>query len=303
MNLFGRNHQRCLTSLLGLLLGLTACTATKTQPAVGQAASPAPTSILLLGCNHLAGLHKPDNPNSDMLAPKRQAELAIVLDQLQRYRPDGILVEELPERQAQVDSLYQLYRQDKLDLRTLLGGRSEVYQLGFALGKRLGLARIQCVNAPGGTSQSILHQGQNIELYEQATTRWRAFAAPIDQQLLAGTSTVSQYLRALNSPTVVQQLHTLVYNTPARVTNGTLKPDPMVDAAFINPKYVGAELTSVFYNRDLKVYSNIVTTQLATHQSRQLLIIGVRHLGSLQGIFSTDPAYRLVDAAPYLGRK
>ena len=299
MNLFGRYRRRCLTGLLGLMLGLTACTATKSQPAAG----PTPTSILLLGCNHLAGLYKPENPNSNMLAPRRQAELATVLDQLQRYRPDGIMVEELPERQARVDSLYQLYRQDKLDLNALPGGRSEVYQLGFALGKRMGLARIQCVNAPGGTSQSILHQGQNIELYEQATTRWRAFAAPIDQLLLAGTSTVSQYLRALNSPAVVRQLHTLVYNTPARVTNGTLKPDPMVDAAFINPRYVGAELTSVFYNRDLKVYSNIVTTQLATHQSRQLLIIGVRHLGSLQGIFSTDPTYRLVDAAPYLGRK
>ena len=301
MNLLGRNHQRCLTSLLGLLLGLTACTATKNQLVADPAASPAPTSILLLGCNHLAGLYKPDNPNSDVLTPKRQAELATTLDRLQRYRPDGILVEELPERQGQVDSLYQLYRQDKLDLNTLPGGRSEVYQLGFALGKRLGLARIQCVNAPGGTSQSILHQGQNIELYEQATARWRAFAAPIDKQLLAGTSTVPQYLHTLNSPAIVQGLHALVYRTPARVINGILKPDPMVDAAFINPKYVGAEFVSVLYNRDLKVYSNIVTTQLATRQSRQLLIIGVRHLGSLKGIFSTDPTYRLVDVASYLG--
>ncbi len=302
MNSLGRNHPRCLTSLFGLLLGLTACTATKNQPVADPAASPAPTSILLLGCNHLAQLYKVDNPNSDMLTAKRQAELATTLDRLQRYRPDGILVEELPERQGRVDSLYQLYRQGKLDLNTLPGGRSEVYQLGFALGKRLGLARMQCVNAPGGTSQSILHQGQNIELYEQATARWHAFSAPIDKQLLAGTSTVPQYLRTLNSPAVVQGLHALVYRTAARVINGTLKPDPMVDAAFINPKYVGAEFISVFYNRDLKVYSNIVTTQLATHQTRQLLIMGVRHIGSLQGIFGDDPAYQVVDAARYLGR-
>ena len=71
MNLFGRNHQRCLTSLLGLLLGLTACTATKNQLAADTAARSAPTSILLLGCNHLSGLYKPENPNSNMLAPKR----------------------------------------------------------------------------------------------------------------------------------------------------------------------------------------------------------------------------------------
>jgi hypothetical protein len=257
---------------------------------------------LVLGSNHLAQLFKADNPNSDVLTPQRQAELALVCDQLQRYRPDGILVEELPERQARIDSLYQLYRQDKLDLNALPGGRSEVYQLGFVLGKRLGLARIHCVNAPGGTSQSILHEGKNIELYQQATARWREFAAPIDKQLLAGTATMQQYMRALNDPATVNQLHALVYRTPARVTDGTLKPDAMVDAAFINPHFVGAEFISVLYNRDLKVYSSIVTTQLATGQSRQLLIMGVRHVGSLQGIFRDDPAYHVVPAAPYLGR-
>ncbi len=302
MNVFSRYHRRGATFLLGLLLGLAACSTTKNQPAASAASPSAPTSILLLGCSHLAQLYKADNPNSDVLTPKRQAELAAALDQLQRYRPDGILVEALPERQAALDSLYQRYQQGRLDLKTLPDGRSEVYQLGFVLGKRLGVARIQCVNAPGGTSQSILREGQNIALYEQATARWRAFAAPIDQQLLAGTFTMPQYLRALNDPATVRQLHTLVYRTPARVTNGTLRPDPMVDAAFINPKYVGAEFISVFYNRDLKVYSNIVTTQLATGQKRQLLIMGVRHVGSLQGVFGDDPAYQVVETARYLGR-
>ncbi len=66
---------------------------------------------------------------------------------------------------------------------------------------------------------------------------------------------------------------------------------------------MGAEFITVFYNRDLKVYSNIVTTQLQTQQRRQLLLIGARHVGSLQGIFGTDPAYRVVGAAPYLGRR
>lgn len=279
------------------VLLLAGCT-TVHQPAAG----PPPTDILLVGSNHLAQLYKADNPNSDVLTSKRQAELSAVLDGLQRYRPDGILVEVLPENQPRIDSLYQQYWQGRLDLSTLPDGRSEVYQLAFVLGKRLGLPQIQCVNAPGGTSQSILNQGKNIELYEQATARWREYIAPVDKELLAGKSTMPQYMRALNNPATVQRLHALVYNVPARVTDGTLKPDPMVDAAFINPQYVGAEFISVFYNRDLKVYSNIVTTQLATHQARQLVIIGVRHVGSLTGIFRDDPAYRLVEAGPYLGR-
>lgn len=303
MQLFRNRNGYFLTSLLGMTLGLAACTTAKSPLAASASPGSAPTDILLLGCSHFTQLYKADNPNSDVLTPRRQAELAAVLDGLQRYHPDGILVERLPEEQGRVDSLYQLYRQDKLDLRTLPGGRSEVYQLGFALGKRLGLARIHCVDAPGGTSQSILNAGKNIELYEQATVRWRAFSDPIGQQLAAGTSTLPQYLRALNEPATLHKLHTLVYRTPARVTDGTLRPDPMVDAAFINPRYVGAEFISVFFNRDLKVYSNIVATQLATHQARQILIMGARHVGSLQGILGDDPAYRVVASGRYLGRR
>ena len=287
-----------LVAGVALLAGLAACAGTR-GPATAPAAT---TDILLLGCSHLAQLYKADNPSSDVLTPRRQAELSAVLDGLQRYHPDGILVEELPAEQGRLDSLYQRYRQGQLDLNTLPGGRSEVYQLGFALGKRLGLAHIQAVNAPGGTSQSILHEGQNIELYEQATTQWRALSDPFGQRLAAGSSTIGQFLRTINEPAMLRQLHTLVYRTPARVTDGTLRPDAMVDAAFINPHYVGAEFISVFYNRDLKVYSNIVTTQLQTHQRRQLLIIGARHVASLQGILATDPAYRVVPTARYLGR-
>jgi hypothetical protein len=79
----------------GLLLGLMACATTKSQPA-GSAQTAATTYILLLGSNHLSQLYKADNPHSDVLTPRRQAELGAVLDGLQRFRPDGILVKATP---------------------------------------------------------------------------------------------------------------------------------------------------------------------------------------------------------------
>jgi hypothetical protein len=95
----------------------------------------------------------------------------------------------------------------------------------------------------------------------------------------------------------------LRYITPARVINGTFKnPDATVDTAFINPKYIGAELISIFKNRDYKIYSNIVTTQLQTRSKRALLLIGAAHLGSLNSIFRDDTDYNVVDPIPYLQR-
>ncbi len=281
-------------------MSLAACTTSKNQPVAGTAARTAPVAVMMVGGPHLAQVYKPANPNTDVLTPKRQTELEAVRNQIQRFRPDAILVEELPERQARLDSLYALYRQGRLDLNTLPGGRSEIYQLGFVLGKRLGVERIYCVNAPGGTSQSILHEGTNIKLYEEATAEHRAFGAPKMQAWESGNLSMGGLLAFVNSPALLQQLHTLVYRTPARVTDGTLKADPMVDAGFVSPHYVGAEFTSVIYNRDLKIYSNIVTTQLATRKTRLLTIIGARHIGSLQGMFRTDPAYQVVEASKYL---
>lgn len=292
-----------LLAYLVFLAGLLGCTATKIPPAsTGTAKSPAPVAIMMVGGPHLAQVYKSANPNTDVLTAKRQAELSAVCDQVQKFRPDAILVEELPERQPRIDSLYALYRQGKLDLNTMPGGRSETYQLGFVLGKRLRLERIYCVNAPGGTSQSILHQGTNIKLYEDATAEHRAYGAPVLQKWESGNLTMGGLLSFTNSPALLQQLHTLVYRTPARVTDGTLKIDPMVDVAFVSPHYVGAEFISVIYNRDLKIYSNIVTTQLAARSTRMLAIIGARHVASLSGIFRTDPAYQVVEASRYLKR-
>ncbi|WP_259404509.1 DUF5694 domain-containing protein [Hymenobacter sp. HSC-4F20] len=291
-----------LTPGLLALTGLLSCTR---LPATGPAPTTTrhPTDIMLVASPHLAQFYKANKPSTDVLTPTRQAELAALLTQVQRFRPEAIMVEELPQEQPRIDSLYALYRQDKLDLNTMPGARNEVYQLGFVLGKRLGLERIYCVNSEGGTSQSILHEGKNITLYVDATAEHRAYYTPVLQKWETGAVSMAGLLYFLNSRPMLEQLHTLVYRTPARVTDGTLKADPMVDAAFIKPHYVGAEFISVFYNRDLKIYSNIVTTQLATRSSRVLTIIGGRHVASLQGIFRTDPAYRVVEASAYLKRK
>lgn len=259
------------------------------------------TDIMLLGSDHLAQIYKSDYPNTDVLLPQRQSEIKAFVSSVIRYNPDMIMVEVLPERQHEIDSLYALYAQDKIKLEALEDGRSEVYQLAFRMAKQLNLPRIYCVNAPGGTSQSILDNGENIALYKAEGLAVRAMVLEKMKALQANTLSFKDYLFFLNQPDTYNKVYRLRYITPARVTNGTFKnPDVMVDTAFVDHKYIGAELTSVFKNRDYKIYSNIVTTQLKTKAKRVLLIIGAAHLGSLKSIFRDDSEYNLVDTNKYL---
>ncbi|MDO1447966.1 DUF5694 domain-containing protein [Rhodocytophaga aerolata] len=261
------------------------------------------TEILLLGSDHLAQIYKKEYPNTDVLLPAKQKELQAFTALIEKYNPDMIMVEVLPEEQKSTDSLYALYLKNTLNLAALENGRSEVYQLAFRLGKKIGLPRIYCVNAPGGTSQSVLDNGENIELYKNETVALRKIVSEKYQALQKGTLSLKEYLTFVNQPQTYNLIYHLRYITPARVVNGTFKnPDEMIDTAFVNPAYIGAELISVFKNRDYKIYSNIVTTQLAHTPARILLIIGVAHIGSLKNIFQDDPDYKVIDAVRYLNQ-
>ncbi|MCR5888871.1 DUF5694 domain-containing protein [Hymenobacter sp. J193] len=279
--------------LLVLLLAFGSAAATLAQTA--------PTEVMIAGSDHLNQIYSKDYPTTDVLTAKGQQDIGRFTAALARYKPDMLVVESLPEEQAEVDSLFALYRQDKLNLMTLPGGRSEVFQVAFRLGKQLGLNKIYCTNAPGGTSQGILRTGQNIELYQQAQQELSKVAGGLKTQLQQGALSLYDYEVAINQPELYNQVYRLRYVTPARVVNGRFtKPDAQVDTAFINPKYIGAELISVFKNRDYKIYSNIVVQALQTKPRRVLALFGAAHIGSLQSIFASDPAFRVVESKKYL---
>jgi hypothetical protein len=147
----------------------------------------------------------------------------------------------------------------------------------------------------------VLSNGKNIELYKNETTELRKVVGNTYAALQSGTLSFKDFLIFINQPQIYNKVYHLRYVTPARVTNGTFtNPDEMIDTAFVNPQYIGAELISVFKNRDYKIYSNMVTTQLNQKAKRILLIIGVAHIGSLTSIIRDDPEYTLIDASRYL---
>ncbi|WP_426492945.1 DUF5694 domain-containing protein [Hymenobacter sp. 102] len=267
----------------------------------GFAQSGPPAEVMVVGCDHLNQIYKPDKPATDVLTPQGQQQISRFTAAIARFRPDMLVVEMLPEEQPRLDSLYALYRQDKLDLAALPGGRSEVYQVAFRLGKQLQLPRIYCSNAPGGTSQGILRTGQNIEVYQQAGAELSKVAGTKRAALEDGSLPLHSYLAALNQPEIYNLVYRLRYVTPARVTNGRFtNPDAAVDTAFVDPRYIGAELISVFKNRDYKIYSNIVTQAMPVRPKRVLALFGAAHIGSLQSIFASDPEFRVVEARKYL---
>ena len=249
--------RRPIFHLLLVLFGLSA-------PLVGTAQRTplAKIQVMVVGSDHLSQLYN-QQPASDVFSPKKQAELAQVRAQLARFRPDVILVEAEPKEQPQIDSLYALYQQGLLQLESLPNGRSERYQIGFALAKQLQLPSPKAVDYYAATSQSLLSTGTNIEAFQQDLKLLQTTARPLKALVQHDSLSLYDYLALANQPALIALLHRMQFNTPALVMNGTFAADG-TNTANVGPvdaEYIGAHYITLFYNRNLKIYSNMLRAQ------------------------------------------
>ncbi|MCX6218755.1 DUF5694 domain-containing protein [Spirosoma sp.] len=274
------------------LVGLLAIDASaQNQPSV---------QIMLAGFDHLNQLYN-QQPQSDVYSPKKQAEINQLNTCFQAYAPDMIMVEVDPIEQPRIDSLFALYSAGKLTLDDLPYGRSETYQIGFALAKRLKHKRVYCVDHYEATSQSLLTDGTNIDVYQRALQQLQGLARPLKKQVQQDSLSVYEYIRRLNQPEMIALTHRLFYNLPALVVNGEFSKTATntLDVSKIDKRYIGAEFISLFYNRNLKIYSNALISQRQYQGKKLLLLFGQTHVGVLQELVKANPDYKLVSPLTY----
>ncbi|GAB3331060.1 hypothetical protein GCM10027299_36530 [Larkinella ripae] len=260
-----------------------------------------PVEILILGFDHLSQLAT-GQPQAEVFSPKKQAELAQLNAALKSFAPDQIMVEVEPREQPRLDSLFRRYRAGSLKLTELDGGRSETYQVGFALGKMLNHARIYGIDHYDATSQSLLSTGENIERFREGLQKLQKTARPLKKAVQQDSLSLYDYVVAINRPELIQLTHRLFYNLPALIINGDFSESGQhsADRSKLDKAHIGAEFISLFYNRNLKIYSNILTTQLKNRGRKVLVIMGQTHVGVLQDLIKENPDYTILSPLTYL---
>jgi hypothetical protein len=257
-----------------------------------------------MGFDHLGQLYN-KQPESDVFSPKKQAELAQLRTQLALFRPDAIMLETEPREQPRLDSLYERYRAGQLAFIALPEGRGERYQVGFALARQLNLPAPRGVDYYAATSQSLLSTGHNISYFQHDLKLLQTTARPLRRMVQHDSLSLYDYLALANQPALVALSHRAIFNTPAMVTSGTFSATGTntQDLGRVDTAYIGAHYITLFYNRNLKIYANILRAQQQTQARRVLVMMGQNHVGVLEELFATNPNYRIVHAATYLKTK
>lgn len=273
------------------------------KPLTGRAqvAKPGPIEVLVIGFDHLNSLYN-KQPESDVYSPKKQAELAKLRAQLARFRPEAIMLEAEPREQSRLDSLYERYRAGQLVFTALREGRGERYQVGFVLARQLGLPAPRGIDYYAATSQNLLSTGHNISYFQRDLKLLQTTVRPLRRQVQHDSLSLYDYLALANQPALVALSHRVVFNTPALVTSGTFAASGTntQDLGRVDTAYIGAHYITLFYNRNLKIYANILRAQQQTQAQRVLVLMGQNHVGVLQELLAANPDYRVVLADKYL---
>ena len=254
-------------------------------------AYPADASVLLLGVFHFkdAGRdsYKPE-VDVDILSPQRQKELAVVLDQIvSRFNPTRIALEAEGERaQRLANEEYPAYLRGELTL-----GANEIYQIGFRLGKRLGLDSLDFVDATGRRYPDL---PDDLDAYARAAGQSHLLDSPWEERLYAlyrhddrqkAVRTLSKTLLLLNSPARVNAGHG--HYVLGSVAIGKADEYPGADS-----------LTGWWYNRNLRIFANI--RRITQPGDRVLVVIGAGHLPILRHASEASPELDLVEVSQVL---
>ncbi|HEY1878496.1 MAG TPA: DUF5694 domain-containing protein [Caulobacteraceae bacterium] len=240
---------------------------------------PAPVEVMIVGGFHMAnpGRDLHNLQVDDVLAPRRQAEIAAVTGALARFRPTKVAVED--------DAADAAQRWAKYRAGTLPPSRNEVIQLGFRLARTAGLDTVYGIDVEGDfpfepvQAWATAH-GKSALLDRQGMLVDQRLA--VESRILKEKS-VGALLRHMNQPALLASDNDF-YRTTLFMGEGATQP--------------GADLLTAWYHRNFMICANLL--QLSKPGDRIVVFYGSGHAFLLRQCVAETPGFRLVEPDVWL---
>ncbi len=241
--------------------------------------------ILVLGTYHMANPGRDifNMQADDVLAPKRQQEIAQVIEVLKNFNPTKIAIES-DVTSEKAPKQYSDYLAGKYTL-----SRNEIDQLGYRLAKELGHKTVYPVDVEGEfPAQRVF----NWAKANNQSAKFDALYAQIGKQ-------VKEQNDYMHSHTVLEMLEYM--NSDEMARRGVAGYFAYVP--FSEPyEWAGPELIAAWYKRNIRIYSNIVRL-IDSPTDRILVIYGAGHLGWLQQDVENDASVKLRKLSEFAPKK
>lgn len=256
----------------------------------------APITVMPIGTVHLDNpgrdVNNPEVP--DVLAPEKQQELGALRDSLAQFEPTKMAIEVRRRHQGAIDSLYRAFRAGRLDTSFAVGDfvspRSEQYQLGFRLAKRLGHERVWAVDhmIPMDMGKVMAYAKENDPALMNALTDFSEGPLMTEIDRLLQHETLGHLYRFLNRSSTVERFRAPYVQM---ATAGA-------DRSPADSAYVGADVVAAYHKRNLRIFANL--DAIAEPGDRVIIIFGAGHMPYLRPLIEASPRIQFADPLNYL---
>lgn len=237
------------------------------------------TQVMVLGTIHFSGGSDYVNPEvDDFLSPRRQQEIADILDRIEAFQPDRIIVELEPEHEDWINDRYRAWRAGEAELTV-----NERDQIGLRLAARMGHEQVWAVDYQNGMDfQAMLGAAQEagqtdlLEAFQQTVGEVEAFFSR------NADGTIRERLIDANSAEMLGFHRMYLWLAQA----GTVE-DP-----------VGAHQMAAWWGRNMIIFARIA--QIAQPGERVLVIYGAGHKYLLDQYLEEAPGFTVIDPLDYL---
>lgn len=223
----------------------------------------------------------------DVLTADNQQQITQIAQQLMAFKPTHIVVEYPFEHQKKVNKQYDQYLADDAFISSR---RSEVYQLGFRIAKRLGHKNIYAADTWGkmyNTVSKALDDEQQESAFGRFYKNNHDTTLRFEREPVFKSQSIMAELRQLNAEQTIEK-------TLGNYLIGQFKYE--TDSS----PFFGADFeTGRWFNRNLRIFRNIQRVPEAPER-RILVIFGAGHMNLLNLFFDASPEYERESVTNYL---
>lgn len=246
-------------------------------------------TFVLLGTYHMGseGNNVFKSDVDEVTSPKRQKQIAELLEKLKEYKPTKIAIECDVEVNDKFQERYDKYVAGKYELT-----KNERDQIGFRLAKELEHKKIYCVDW-GIFPKDQLYWYENYAKKDEELNKYLKEIRKVgkknndaNNKKLRSLSIIDQLL-FLNQPNQIEKGHKSYYDI-MRIGRGE--------------EYVGANYLSWWYGRNMKILTNIIRIT-DTPNDRMLIVYGAGHNKLLTQFATESGFYDVESPLKYLQKK
>lgn len=209
----------------------------------------------------------------DVLAQKRQKEIAELIEVLKKFKPTKIAIESDIWSKRRTDE-YASYLAGKHML-----SQNEIEQIGFRLAKEMGHKTIYPVDVDGDFPMG------RVTNFAKANGR----GDKLDAAMSGWGVLVKEQGEYLQKHTILETLQLI--NSDQRAARDIGLYFELVRYGDTSD-YAGADLLAAWYQRNVRIYQNIVKL-IESPNERVLVVYGSGHLPWLRQMVSNDPSVNL----------